>query len=271
MDEVMERSAVTVGGIEIAPAAIAAEAQNHPAPDAASAWQAAAEALVIRQLLLAEAERLRIAVEDDRRDAQGRPLTPDDARIDALLEQEVMVPTATTAEAQRFYNRHRTRFASETLVEAEHILFSASPEDAFNYGLAVGDARMAIRAIENDPACFGELAKAKSACSSKEQGGNLGQIGKGQTVAEFEAALFALSEGQLCRKPVRSCFGVHVIRAGRRAEGQQLPFEAVESAIREYLEEATYRKAVAQYLAILASQTSIEGVELPIADGPLVH
>jgi len=270
MDEVIERAAVRVGGVEILATAIAAEAQNHPAPDAATAWTEAAEALAIRQLLLAEADRLGIDP-GEREDAQGRALAPDDAKIDALLESEVRVPEATAAEARRFYDRHRERFASETLVEAEHILFSANPADEFAYSLAVGDARMAIRAVGADPACFGELARAKSACPSKEQGGNLGQIGKGQTVAEFEVALFALGEGELYPEPVRTRFGVHVIRAGRRAEGKQLPFEAVEATIRDYLEESTTRKAVAQYLSILASQTTIEGVTLPIADGPLVQ
>lgn len=270
MDDVIERAAVRVGEVAIPPAAIAAEAQNHPAPDAASAWTEAAEALAVRQLLLAEAER--IGIEGGGRcDAQGRLLAADDARIDALLEREVRVPQATEVEARRFYDRHRERFASETLVEAEHILFSANPADEFNYSLAVGDARMAIRAVQADPACFAELARARSACPSKEQGGNLGQIGSGQTVAEFETALFALAEGELCREPVRTRFGVHVIRAGRRAEGKQLPFEAVEATIRDYLEEAATRKAVAQYLSILASQTTIVGVDLPIADGPLVQ
>src|SRR3546814_2839386 len=74
-------------------------------------------------------------------DAQGRPLAADDAKIDALLEREVRVPEATAVEARRFYDRHRERFASEPLVEAEHILFSANPADEFAYSLAVGDAR----------------------------------------------------------------------------------------------------------------------------------
>lgn len=266
----MERAAVRVGGVEIPAAAIAAEAQNHPALDVGTAWTEAAEALAIRQLLLAEAERLAIAP-GQRLDAQGRPLAADDAKIDALLECEVRVPEATEAEAQRFYDRHRERFASEALVEAEHILFSANPADEFAYSLAVGDARMTIRAVQADPACFAGLARTRSACPSKEQGGNLGQIGRGQTVAEFEAALFALGEGELCPEPVRTRFGVHVIRAGRRAEGRQLPFEAVEATIRDYLEEASTRKAMAQYLSILASQTAIDGIVLPIAEGPLVQ
>ncbi|MBA4163371.1 MAG: peptidylprolyl isomerase [Erythrobacter sp.] len=270
MADLLERAAVRVGGAEIPPAAIAAEAQNHPAPDAESAWNAAAEALAVRQLLLAEADRQGI-VADGLADAEGNRLTDEDARIDALLAQEVTVPAASEAEARRFYDRHPHRFASETLVEAEHILLSANPDDAFAYGLATGDARMLIRRIEADPACFAELAREHSACPSNAQGGNLGQIGRGQTVPEFEAALFALAEGELCREPVRSPYGVHVVRVGRRIAGQQLPFEAVEASIRNYLEEASYRKAVAQYLAILASQAEIEGVNLSVADGPLVQ
>lgn len=270
MADVMEHPKVVVGGVEIPAAAIAAEVQNHPAPDAEEAWQEAARALVVRQLLLAEADRQEI-VADERIDEKGRKLVDEDARIDALLVKNVKVPDATSEEARRFYDNHSDRFCSETLVEAEHILFSASPDDTLNYSLAVGDARMAIRELEKDPSRFDELAKAKSACPSKEQGGNLGQIGKGQTVAEFETALFALSEGELCLSPVKSPFGVHVIRAGRRAEGKQLPFEVVEQSIRNYLEEASYRKAVAQYLSILASQAEIEGVDLAAAEGPLVQ
>lgn len=270
MAEIMERAPVRVGGIEIAAGEIAAEAQNHPAPDPESAWNEAARALVVRQLLLSEADRLQI-VADDRCDAEGRTLADDDARIDALLASEVEVPVAKESEARRFYDTHRERFSSETLVEAEHILFSASPDDTFAYSLAIGDARMAIREVRQDPSCFADLAKAKSACPSSEHGGNLGQIGKGQTVAEFEQALFSLEEGELCADPVKSPFGIHVIRAGRKVEGRRLPFEVVEASIREYLEEASYRKAMAQYLAILASQTTIEGVDLPVADGPLVQ
>ena len=62
---------VLVGGREIPAEAIAAEAQHHPAPDAAAAWNAAAEALAVRQLLLGEAERLGLVPGDRRRSAPG--------------------------------------------------------------------------------------------------------------------------------------------------------------------------------------------------------
>lgn len=268
MADIMED--ISVGGVKIDPADIAAEAQNHPAQKPDEALAHAAKALVIRQLLLNEADRLDIAA-SSLTDANGHKLAPDDSRIEALLEQEVVTPSADDETARRYYEQHIERFSSPTIVEAEHILFAASPDDEFAYSLATGDARGVIKKVQAEPHMFGKLARELSACSSKEQGGNLGQIGPGQTVEPFEQALFALKEGELCEEPVKSRFGVHVIRAGRRKEGETLPFDTVQQKIADYLEEASFRKAVSQYLSILASEIKIEGVEFAAADGPLVQ
>lgn len=264
------KEVISVGGVEISPTDIAAEAQNHPASSHEEAWTRAAEALVIRRLLLDQADKLGIEA-TDLMAADGHRLAPDDARIELLLEQEVSTPTADDATAKRFYDQHQERFSSPTIVEAEHILFAASPDDEFAYSLAVGDARSVIRKLQAEPSLFGKLAREFSACPSKEHDGNLGQIGPGQTVEPFERALFALGEGELCADPVKSRFGIHVIRAGRRVDGQTLPFEAVRQKIADYLEEASFRKAVSQYLTILASETEVRGVSFDMADGPLVQ
>jgi len=268
MEVLMEK--ISVAGIEIPQGDIASEAQNHPAQKPDEAWAHAARALVVRQLLLNEADRLDIAA-PSLTDGDGHKLAPDDARIEALLDQEVKTPSADDETARRYYEQHQERFSSPTIVEAEHILFAASPDDEFAYSLAIGDARGAIRTLQAEPELFGKMAGELSACSSKEHGGNLGQIGPGQTVEPFEQALFALKEGELCDRPVKSRFGVHVIRAGRRAEGKTLPFEAVRQKIADYLEEASFRKAVSQYLSILAWNSEIEGFEFEAADGPLVQ
>ncbi len=88
---------------------------------------------------------------------------------------------------------------------------------------------------------------------------------------EFAEAAFALDKGQYTKKPVKTRFGVHVIRAGRRVEGERLPLELVQDKIAQYLEEASWRRAVTQYLTILASQAKIEGIDIGGADGPLVQ
>lgn len=263
MDNGVAPEPVIVNGREIPADAIAAEAQHHPAPDADSAWQAAAEALAIRQLLLDEADRLDIEGAS-LTDSEGRPLTPEEARIEALLAAEVKTPTADEMTTRRFYETHLERFRSAPLVEAEHILFAASPDDPLAYGLATGDARSVIKRLQSEPADFADLARMHSACPSKEQGGNLGQIGPGQTVIEFEKALFALAEGELHPDPVKTRFGVHIIRAGRLAEARQLPFEMVQQRIADYLEEASWRRAIAQYVAILADQGEVSGVTLGV-------
>jgi peptidyl-prolyl cis-trans isomerase C len=244
---------VVVGGREIPAAAIAAEAQNHPAPSAEAAWTAAAEALTVRQLLVDEAERLELDP-GDVRDETGQPLTREDALIDALLAREIRTPKADEETCRRFFDHHPERFTTPLLVEAAHILIEADPADEFAMGLATGDARTLIRALEADPSRFEELARTRSACPSREQGGNLGQVQAGQMVKPIEEALFALPPDTLCPNPVRSRFGVHVIRSGHRIEARLLPFEAVQALIAEYLEEASYRRTVAQYIAILAQQ-----------------
>jgi len=58
-------------------------------------------------------------------------------------------------------------------------------------------------------------ALALSDCPSKENGGDLGQIGKGQTVSEFENVLFRMQEGELSCTPVDSRYGYHIIHLRR--------------------------------------------------------
>jgi peptidyl-prolyl cis-trans isomerase C len=57
---------------------------------------------------------------------------------------------------------------------------------------------------------FEELAKEHSLCPSGKEGGDLGEFGRGQMVASFEEAAFALGVGEVS-KPVRTQFGYHLI------------------------------------------------------------
>ncbi|MGF1611920.1 MAG: peptidylprolyl isomerase [Kiloniellales bacterium] len=262
--------AIRVNAVTIPPEAILAEAQNHPAPSADAALTAAAEALAIRELLLQEARRLAIAA-TPQCDEGGRRETEEDALIRALLEENVTVPEADEFTCRRYYDNNRKRFRSPDLFEAAHILLPAAPDDAEAYAAALSQAERFIATLQRDAGVFAALAAEYSACSSGQNEGRLGQIARGDTVPEFEIFLMNLEEGQLCPVPVRSRYGVHVLRLDRRIEGRALPFDAVRQRIADYLQAASWQRAMSQYIRVLAGRADIAGVDLGGTETPLVQ
>jgi peptidyl-prolyl cis-trans isomerase C len=253
--------AIAVNGVPLSPEALRQEAQNHPAASPEAAVEAAARALVVRELLLQEARRQGLKA-DPQADERGRLETDEDALIRALLDRELAVPTADDESCRRYYEKNRGRFRAEDLFEARHILLPAAPEDVEGRARAEAQAAALILQLTSAPQRFAELAAAHSACPSREQGGHLGQLTRGQTVPEFETFLCNLEAGQLCPVPVRTRFGLHVLRLERKLVGAPLPFEAVRERIAAYLEAASWNRAVSQYLAILAAEAKITGISL---------
>ncbi|MBA5779470.1 peptidyl-prolyl cis-trans isomerase [Stappia sp. F7233] len=261
---------ISVNGVAIPESDILGEAQNHPARNPGEALRAAAEALVVRELLWQEAQRLNIAVVLAC-DETGRFETERDAAIRLLIEEAVHVPSATEEECRRFYDRNPEKFRSEPLYEARHILIAAAREDSETRAKARERAAGLCRLLGDQPERFGELAQANSDCPSREHGGNLGQLSRGSTVEEFETAVAAMAEGEISAAPVESRFGFHVIALDRKVEGNRLPFEFARERISAWLEASAWSRAVSQYISVLAGRARIEGISLKGADSPLVQ
>ncbi len=62
-----------------------------------------------------------------------------------------------------------------------------------------------------DGKSFEELARDFSQCPSGNNGGDLGEFGKGMMVPSFEKAAFALNVGEIS-SPVKTQFGFHLIK-----------------------------------------------------------
>ena len=258
---------VRVNGVVIDPDAIAREIQHHPAPDADTAWSAAARALAIRELLLQEARRRGIAAEPEA-DEAGRTESGDDALIRALLEEAVEPALPTEEECRRFYEGHRERFRTPDLFEASHILIEPAGSDAAAWHAAEAEVRAAIEVVGEDAGAFAEAARELSACPSAHQGGSLGQVRRGDLVPEMQAALERLSDGETLRQPVRSRFGWHAVRLQRRIPGHVLPFEAVHRRIADTLAARGWAVAATRYVAGLADAAEIAGVSMEPAAMP---
>ncbi|MCR9135245.1 MAG: peptidylprolyl isomerase [Alphaproteobacteria bacterium] len=261
---------ISVNGVAIAEADILAEVQNHPADNPGNAIMEAARALVVRALLLQEAGRLGIG-QAPQNDAGDVSQTREDAAIHALIEQEVVVPTATSEECRRYFDRNTDRFQSEPIYEARHILLGVASDDKALRARVRACAEALIAQLNEQPEQFGALAQQHSDCPSREQDGHLGQLTHGSTVPEFEKALQRMEEGALCPNPIESRFGFHVIQLDRRMPGEALPFELVQDRIAAWLDASAWSKAVSQYVSVLAGRAQIAGIDLNSVDSPLVQ
>jgi peptidyl-prolyl cis-trans isomerase C len=253
---------ITVNGVKITPDQIGEEVQYHPAPTLPEARYKAMLALVVRELLLQQAAKMQLC--------KDAPEIPEDV-IDRVLDRELSVPTPDVEACLRYYENNKSRFRTSPLFDVSHILYLAPPEEKDVREKARMRAERAIEIIKKMPGEFDVLARSESACSSAKDGGYLGQIGKGQTLPAFEAALMGMKGGEISQEPVPSEVGYHVILLHRRVEGQQLPFDAVSDWIAGFLKQQSWRRAFSQYVQILAGQAEISGFHLKIAETPLVQ
>ena len=252
---------VRVNGVEISPEAIAQEIHHHPAPDAETAWNEAARALVVRELLLQEAHRTGVSVNQAIDDA-GRTEIEEDALIRGLLEDEVSPAEPSDVECRRYYDANVNRFRSPDLFDAAHILIEPEGPSEEAWSIALERARRLIREIGDDASGFAAAARTHSGCASAQQDGSLGQIRRGELVPEVQTGLEALVDGTTSKERVKSRFGWHVLRLHRRVEGQTMPFEVVRERIADMLEARSWSLEAARYVADLASRNHVEGIRI---------
>ena len=252
---------VQVNGVLIDADQISAELQYHPAESADEAVGKATEALVIKQVLLQKAASEGISGDEHRCDDEAA----DEATIRLILENNIPQYSATETECKQYYKANEAKFFSAPLMEVSHILLAADYRDFAQRQLIREQAEELIDGLKDQPETFAELARIKSSCPSKEEGGSLGQISKGQTTPEFEKQIFLLEEG-LCQSPIESRYGCHVVNVNRKVNGEKQSFDACKDRIKQYLEDQLYAQAVSQYISILVSEADVQGYE-PVAVG----
>jgi len=80
---------------------------------------------------------------------------------------------------------------------------------------------------------FSALAREKSACPSKRDGGDINWFPRtGSMVEPFAAAAFALKPYEMSQ-PVQTQFGVHLILVTAKKPGQEVKFDQVKEEVRE--------------------------------------
>lgn len=257
---------INVNGTTLPAADIAAEAQNHHAPKGKPglAWRKAARALAVRHLMLQQAAEMGLTA-TPAEVAPGQYETPDEALIRELLDTVLTPEPVSDSDLRAAYSRDPGQHRAPTLYQASHILYAAPPEDQAARHEARLHTDAALKSLLQSPGKFGDIARNDSACSSRDAGGQLGQLSSGDTVPEFEAALKIASIGDIHPNPVETRYGFHILRLDARAEGDILPFEAIRETLYEACEKAQWAKAARAYVTALLENATIDGLDINIA------
>ncbi|MGE3831272.1 MAG: peptidylprolyl isomerase [Parvibaculaceae bacterium] len=189
--------------------------------------------------------------------------------IEKLLAREVVTPSPVDEECRRYYDAHPQEFDSGDLVHVRHILFQVTPSVRIPEIRA--RAEQTLNALLQAPERFAALAAEMSNCPSGQHGGNLGQVGRGDMVPEFEKAIFRLGPTGLLPELVKTRHGFHIVAVDQRIPGKRLPFDAVKDEIAERLRTLVEERALRQYISVLAGKADIRGADLNGTTVPLVQ
>ncbi|TAN07548.1 MAG: peptidylprolyl isomerase [Rhodanobacteraceae bacterium] len=189
--------------------------------------------------------------------------------IERTLAEDVPVPDPSEDECRRWYAANKKHYRSGDLVNARHILFQVTPKVSVPAIRAFAEAT--LKEIRAKPELFEERARKNSNCPSGANGGNLGQIQRGQMVAEFDKAIFETKTTGVLPALVKTRYGFHIVSVDQRIQGQQLPYEAVRAQVAKELRQRSEARALSQYVQVLAGHADIEGVELNATASPLLQ
>jgi peptidyl-prolyl cis-trans isomerase C len=166
--------------------------------------------------------------------------------VNELLKQELEgMAIVTDEEVWHYYTSNQEQFTKESL-EASHILLKNKD-----------NAEMVLRLI-NRGENFSEMAKKFSIGPSRDIGGNLGIVTRGQMVPELEDALFSLEKTGDISPIVKTEFGYHIIRLDKPKTTSIQPFEEVEGMIQEILTEEKEVEFLEEFVENLKQGIEIE-------------
>jgi peptidyl-prolyl cis-trans isomerase C len=165
-----------------------------------------------------------------------RKETEDTLAVNQMLKADIE-PQVKVADGdlKKFFDENKPRFHQPESVRASHILVQADEKaDAPTKARAKAQADDLLKQLRKG-AKFADLAKLYSQDQgSAQNGGDLGFFARGQMVAPFDQAAFALKPGQMSGV-VETPFGYHIIQMHETKPARDVGFDEVKEQIREYL------------------------------------
>lgn len=176
-------------------------------------------------------------------------------RMEKIKEQEFRPSLRVTdEESKAYYDANKAEFFQGPQVELRHILFPAADEARARRFLA----ELKAKAAKDQKQAFIDLARKVSADEpTRDQGGLLGWIEKGQSWPELEAAAFAAKDESLAG-PVKTQAGWHLLYIEGHRPGKQLDFDEVKKNVANVVYQDKVHKRLADWLHDLKTKYYVE-------------
>jgi peptidyl-prolyl cis-trans isomerase C len=163
----------------------------------------------------------------------------------SLHMRDMKLPDFDVLAHERYVSSPKLYRSPETL-DIRHILL-----DTKKHGEAQAKAKaeQVLADIESGKIDFLDAVKQYSDdTTAKEDGGLIEGMGKGDTLADFDAAAFALKQPGDVSGLVKTKFGYHIIRLEKRVESVRYPFEQVKDQIVQELRDEAIARYSSDYL-----------------------
>ena len=194
---------------------------------------------------------------------------PEKRQIKYVVVDSAKIASATNVtdqDLQAYYDQHRDEYRVPEQVKVSHILIKTPlpAPGAKEDEKAIADARAKAEGVLKELKAGGDFAKLAEKYSddpgSAKSGGDLGWIGRGRTVPEFEKAAFSLGKGQTSDL-VKSSYGFHIIRVEDKQEAHLKTLAEVKSEIEEKVKQQKVARATEAAANALLSQARTDGFD----------
>ena len=172
----------------------------------------------------------------------------------------------TDQDLKSYYEQHQDEFRVPEQVKVSHILIKTPPAGADGKvdDKGVADAQKKATDVLNQlkgGAKFDELAKKYSDDpGSAKQGGELGWIGRGRTVPEFEKAAFTLGKDQTSEL-VKSSYGFHIIHVEDKQAAHVKSLDEVRAQIEPLVKQQKTGKMLDEQANALLNAVRTDGFD----------
>lgn len=164
----------------------------------------------------------------------SRFMTPERVKLEYLeLNRDKMAEAITVddAEIQAAYERDKAQYKTPESRKASHILIKLSQTDSDEAKKAAAEKAQSVYEKLKGGLDFAAAAKQYSDdMLSRDSGGSLGSISRGDMPKAFETKLFGLNPGEIS-EPVKTSQGYEIIRLDEIKGGQQKSFDDVRAQI----------------------------------------